>query len=1284
MRFSMAAGLVLLECLIGFAAASAQSGGLTVKAEDQTIPYGGVIPTLTYKFTDGGAAGLKGKPLCSTTATTKSPVGEYPITCVQGSLPAGHYNFEPGTLTIQKAKLTCAAKNATMTYGDALPALGFACIGYQKGDDASVLSGAPELSVDCSNPISAARREAGASGCVYHAGTYAINIAQGGLVAGNYTFTFENRPATSGGILTVTPAPLSCVADSKAVVYGTASPAYTFTCTGYKNGDTAAVLTGTPMLTSDCGAPVAPAKGGKGAKTAAPKGTGCGFKVGSYPITIAQGTLVSPDYSFNMVNRNAGVLMVTPVSLTVTAENKNIFYGDGVPPLTYNISGYRQGDNASVVAGKASCSTTATAKSPVGTYPITCTKGNLSTPDYSFEFVAGTLTIGRAPLTCMATNASMVYGAALPAFNFACTGYQKGDDASVLSGAPSLASDCSNPVGAGHGKKGAACAFHAGQYAIEIAQGTLAAANYSFNFVNQPSATGGVLTVTSAPLNCAADNKSMVYGAALPAFTFACTGYQNGDTVSSLTGAPSLASNCGAAPRPAKGGGKQKARPASGACVYQVGTYAITIGPGSLANPDYKFSWVNGQPAAGGELKVTPAELTVTAENKSIIYGDPLPPLTYRTTGQVNGDAANATSGAASCTTTANATSPAGTYPVNCAQGSLTSPNYTFKYASGTLTIGQATLTCASNNATMVYGAAQPAFHFTCTGYKKNETAAILTGQPSLIAACETPLATSRHGTPGEPGCVYHVGKYALTIDTGTLSAGGNYKLAFTNGQPATGGILTVTPAALSCAADAKAAVYGAALPGFTFTCTGYQNGDSASALLGAPALASNCGSSPAPSRKSKGMPQTGGSCTYGVGKYPISIAQGSLVNEDYKITYVNGQPATGGLLTITPAALTVTADNKSITYGQKLPPMTYTVTGYVHGDTAAALGGAAKCATVATSTSAAGTHPITCAQGSLTTPNYIFNFAAGVLTIGKALLTCTANPTSMVYGSALVPFGFSCSGYQNGDTAAVLSGQPSLTSSCANPLSGGRRSSGEHCVYHAGTYAIEIGPGSLSAGGNYTLAFQNGQPAAGGILKVTPAPLNCMADNKTMVYGSAQPAYTFTCTGFQHSDTVSTLTGAPSLGTACQAIAAPSKKGGKRPAPVSSSCVEQVGSYGITIDKGSLDDPDYAFTFVNGWPAAGGVLTVTPAVLTVTANSKVVVAGGKVPQLSYSITGHVHGDAASVVSGAANCSTTATPSSPQGTYSITCSQGSLAAGNYTFSFAPGTLTITEGSSTGK
>src|SRR5581483_7629644 len=105
-----------------------------------------------------------------------------------------------------------------------------------------------------------------------------------------------------------------------------------------------------------------------------------------------------------------------------------------------------------------------------------------------------------------------------------------------------------------------------------------------------------------------------------------------------------------------------------------------------------------------GVLTIGKATLTVTADNKTMPLGGPLPTLTVSYSGFVNGDNASKLTSPATASTTAMANSPAGTYVITPAGGA--SPNYTFQYTNGTLTVGKATLTITANPAGSVYGAA--------------------------------------------------------------------------------------------------------------------------------------------------------------------------------------------------------------------------------------------------------------------------------------------------------------------------------------------------------------------------------------------------------------------------------------------------------------------------------------------------------------------------------------------------------------------------------------------------
>lgn len=90
-------------------------------------------------------------------------------------------------------------------------------------------------------------------------------------------------------------------------------------------------------------------------------------------------------------------------------------------------------------------------------------------------------------------------------------------------------------------------------------------------------------------------------------------------------------------------------------------------------------------------INVTKASLTVTAENNSRAYGDANPALTYVMTGFVGGDTqAGSTSGQAALSTSATESSPPGTYTITAVVGTLSSSDYAFSFAGGTLTVTKA------------------------------------------------------------------------------------------------------------------------------------------------------------------------------------------------------------------------------------------------------------------------------------------------------------------------------------------------------------------------------------------------------------------------------------------------------------------------------------------------------------------------------------------------------------------------------------------------------------------
>src|SRR3989442_14472760 len=154
------------------------------------------------------------------------------------------------------------------------------------------------------------------------------------------------------------------------------------------------------------------------------------INAGSYSTGVAAS--FAGDSSFSASSATAN-LTVSKAVLTVTANPKSKVYGAGNPSLTYTITGFVNGDLASMVSGTAICNTTATPLSGVGGYPITCTQGSLSATNYTFSFVGGSFTVGPSTLTVTADPKSKVYGAGNPSLTYTITGFVNCDPSTVLS-----------------------------------------------------------------------------------------------------------------------------------------------------------------------------------------------------------------------------------------------------------------------------------------------------------------------------------------------------------------------------------------------------------------------------------------------------------------------------------------------------------------------------------------------------------------------------------------------------------------------------------------------------------------------------------------------------------------------------------------------------------------------------------------------------------------------------------------------------------------------------------
>jgi hypothetical protein len=205
-------------------------------------------------------------------------------------------------------------------------------------------------------------------------------------------------------------------------------------------------------------------------------------------------------------------------------------------------------------------------------------------------------------------------------------------------------------------------------------------------------------------------------------------------------------------------------------------------------------------------------------------------------------------------------------------------------------------------------------------------------------------------------------------------------------------------PVPLTITANPVSRQYGTADPPFTVSYSGFVNGEGPSVLSGQlSCLGNDTISSP-------------------VGSYAIDCSSSTLTSPNYIITYAKGA------LNVTPAPLTLAADNKAMTYGMAVPALTFSPSGFVNGDTVASLSTQPSPNTAATSSSSVGSYAIT--FGGAVDSNYTISYTSGTLNISPAQLTITANsPVSRPYGANNPVLIGVISGLQNSDpiTAAFM-----------------------------------------------------------------------------------------------------------------------------------------------------------------------------------------------------------------------------------------------------------------------
>ncbi|THU39213.1 hypothetical protein FAM09_11910 [Niastella caeni] len=434
---------------------------------------------------------------------------------------------------------------------------------------------------------------------------------------------------------------------------------------------------------------------------------------GSANITAAQ----AGDDFYNAATAVAQPLTVNKASLTITANDDRILQGTAIPTFTVSYSGFVNGETETSLATLPTATTTATSASPDGMYDIV--PGGAASPNYTFTYVKGTLTI-----TASQQPQSITFGA-LATKTYGDVDFDPGAQAS--SGLQ--VAYASSNTGVATIINGKIHITGAGTTTITASQGGTSAwhpaADVSQSF-----------TVNKAALTITADNKTRLVGQPNPTFTVTYTGFVNGETNTVLTTQPVAATTAGN--------------------TSQAGTYDITVSGATADN--YDISYVKGV------LKIDPlAVQTITfATLPAKKYGDTEFKLSATASSRLPVTYSSSNAAVATIQNDTVYIHSAGTTVITASQAG--DATYESASAMQTLTVQKVRLYIQANDVTKNEGEVNPPLTITYSGFVKNEDSSELTSLPVVTTSA---TATSIAGT------------YPITISG---AASPNYTIAQLNG----------------------------------------------------------------------------------------------------------------------------------------------------------------------------------------------------------------------------------------------------------------------------------------------------------------------------------------------------------------------------------------------------------------------------------------------------------------------------------------------------------------------
>lgn len=962
------------------------------------------------------------------------------------------------------------------------------------------------------------------------------------------------------------------------------------------------------------------------------QGSAANDPVGVYSTVISSaatgGTFNANNYTTGYVTGSIYVLQKTAYINAVTV-NKS--YGTLLTNSTYTtyftVAGIASGEYIASVNMTFDPVAAASAE-PVGSYPATVTpsgatggsySGNtFAASNYNFIYASGPVQVNQEPLMITANAVSKAYGLTISGASgqtgFTSTGLVNGETLGTVTLA----------YGSGSAATDAANTYAASVMPSQETGGTILQSNYQISY----SPANLIVTASNLSISITADATTKSYGLVLTGFSgsgsFTSSGLLNGDKIGSV----SIAYGAGA--------------PASAPVASYPGSVSGSSATGGTFNPsNYTISY------NVADLDVIPSALVITASAVSKVYGAVLTGASGSTafTHSALQNAETLTSVTLSYGSGAAGSSVAGTYtgsvsPSSAIGGSgFSAGNYSIVYTPGDLTVTPAPLDLTAIGITKSYGAQLPGAtattNFTEVGLQNGDMIQQVTQTLGSAASSSAAAATypSQVVQSDAIGTNFQISNYSVTYHSAAI---------------------IVLPTALTITATDQSKVFGATLSGLA--------GASGSTYFTYPVLPNSETIGSVSLAYAAGSAGTDGAGDYSGSVTASNAARGSFIATNYTISY------TPAKLTVTPLTLTIAANGVSKVYGATLSGASgqtgFTSTPLANSDVLNTVSLAYSTA-AATTAAPVGSYPgaVSPSQAtgntSFNISNYSILYTSGTVTIGQTPLDLTAAPVTKSYGAQLPgttqSTNFTAAGLQNGDMIQQIT-QSQGTGSASNAA--------------VGTYPGKVVPGSPTGAnfvaGNYAITYHNAD------LIVVPAALIITAAAQSKFFGSAMSgvapasgATYFTYPVLPNSETVGSVSITFGSGSAA---------------------TDAVGDYSGSVTAsnaagGSFTPTNYTISYL---PA---ILSVTPLPLTITATGVTKVYGATLNaasgQTGFTSTPLANSDGLTTVSLGYN-SLAAAAAAAADSYpgAVTPSQAmgntSFSAGNYTISYASGTVIVSQ------